>query len=84
MLDIHTFYEPGYTHITAEEVQRTMDRIVARAADRVAGEAPGAVTTTHTHEAAPAEGLIDAARDADLLVVGRGGSAGSAGSCSDR
>ena len=36
VLDIRTCYEPGYTHITAEEVQRTMDRTVAEAAARAA------------------------------------------------
>ena len=70
VLDIRTLHEPGYTHITAEEVQDTMDRTVAEAVERAAEVAPGVVTTTATLEASPAGGLLEAAEGADLLVVG--------------
>ncbi len=70
VLDIRTFYEPGYTHITADEVQDTMDRIVAEAVERAGEVAPGVVTTTGTGEASPAGGLLEAAEGAELLVVG--------------
>ena len=70
VLDIRTFYEPGYTHITAEEVARTMERTVEEAAARAAAVAPGVVTTTAVREASPAAALLEAAEGADLLVVG--------------
>jgi nucleotide-binding universal stress UspA family protein len=36
VLEIHTTYEPGYVHVTKEEVQRAMKRIVGKALDDVA------------------------------------------------
>ena len=50
VLDIHTAYEPGYEFITAEEVQRTMDRRIAAAVARVAEVVPGVATTSGTHD----------------------------------
>lgn len=79
VLDIRTSYEPGYTHVTSDEVQRTMDRIVAEAAARAAQVAPGVATTTGTHEAAPATALLEAAQGADLLVIGSRGLGGFSG-----
>ena len=78
-LEIQTAYEPGYEFITRDEVQRTMDRLVAEARAHVATEAPGVTTSSGTHEESPAKVLIDASDGADLLVVGSRGLGGFKG-----
>jgi nucleotide-binding universal stress UspA family protein len=79
VLEIQTAYEPGYVHVTQEEVQRGMDRLVEHAAAHVATIAPGVVTIGKTHEQSPAEVLIEASEGADLLVVGSRGLGGFKG-----
>lgn len=76
VLEIQTAYEPGYVHITGDEVQRVMGRIVDEARARVATLAPDVATTCETHEEVPAKALIDAGDGADLLVVGSRGLGG--------
>ena len=78
-LDIHTAYEPGYTFITHDEVERTMDRLIAEAATRVSGAHPTVTTSSGTHEDSPATVLIEAGEGADLLVIGTRGRGGFAG-----
>jgi nucleotide-binding universal stress UspA family protein len=79
VLDIQTAYEPGYTFITHDEVERTMERRVDEAAAYVAKVAPRVVTKSATHEEGPAAALIEASEGADLLVVGSRGLGGFAG-----
>jgi nucleotide-binding universal stress UspA family protein len=79
VLDIHTAYEPGYEFITAEEVQRTMDREIVTAVAHVAEVAPGVTTTSGTHEESPANALIEASDGAALLVIGSRGLGGFKG-----
>jgi len=79
VLDIQTAYEPGYEFITAEEVQRTMDRQIVTAVARAAQVAPGVATTSGTHEESPANALIEASDGAALLVVGSRGLGGFKG-----
>lgn len=79
VLEIHTAYEPGYVHVTKEEVQRGMERVVAEARDHVENLAPGVTVTCHTHEESPANLLLSASDGADLLVVGSRGFGGFKG-----
>jgi len=75
-LDIHTAYEPGYTFITYDEVERTMDRLIAGATSRVAEAHPSVPISSGTHQDSPTKVLIAAAEGADLLVVGTRGRGG--------
>lgn len=79
VLEIQTAYEPGYQFITHDEVQRTMERLIAEAKDRVAKTAPGVHTASGVHEESPARILIEASDGADLLVVGSRGLGGFKG-----
>jgi len=79
VLEIQTAYEPGYVHVTKEEVQRGMDRLVDGASAHVATATPGVVTSGNTHERSPAKVLIEASKGADLLVVGSRGLGGFKG-----
>jgi len=79
VLEIQTAYEPGYVHVTKEEVQRSLDRLVEDASAHVAMATPGVVTVGKTHEQSPAEVLIEASKGADLLVVGSRGLGGFKG-----
>jgi len=79
VLEIQTAYEPGYVHVTKDEIQRSMDLLVKEAAARVAELAPGVATISETHEESPATVLIKASDGADLLVVGSRGLAGFKG-----
>ena len=81
VLDIRTFYEPGYTHITAEEVARTMERTVEEAAARAAAVAPGVVTTTAVREASPPRPCSRRRRVPTSWWSARGTSERSADSC---
>jgi nucleotide-binding universal stress UspA family protein len=79
LLDIQTAYEPGYVHVTKDEIQRCMDVLVKEAAARVAELTPGVTTASGTHEESPAKVLIEASDGADLLVVGSRGLGGFKG-----
>ena len=79
VLEIQTAYEPGYVHVTQEEVQRSMNRLVEDASAHVAKVAPGVATVGKTHEESPAKALIKASEGADLLVVGSRGLGGFKG-----
>jgi nucleotide-binding universal stress UspA family protein len=79
VLEIQTAYEPGYVHVTKDEIQRGMDLLVKEAAARVAELAPGVATISETHEESPATVLIKASDGADLLVVGSRGLGGFKG-----
>ena len=78
-LEIQTAYEPGYVHVSKDEIQRCMDVLVEEAAARVAKLTPGVTTITGTHERTPATVLVDASDGADLLVVGSRGLGGFKG-----
>jgi nucleotide-binding universal stress UspA family protein len=79
VLEIETAYEPGYLHVTKDEIQRCMDVLIENAAARVAKLAPGVTTVGRTHEESPAAVLIEASEGADLLVVGSRGLGGFKG-----
>ena len=79
VLDIQAAYEPGYEFITADEVERTMDRRVAAAVAHVAEVTPGVATSSGTHQESPANTLIEASDGAALLVVGSRGLGGFKG-----
>ena len=79
VLEIQTAYEPGYVHVTKEEIQRCMDHLVEDAAAHVAKVAPGVATIGKTREQSPARVLIKASEGADLLVVGSRGLGGFKG-----
>jgi nucleotide-binding universal stress UspA family protein len=79
VLEIQTAYEPGYVHVTKDEIQRRMDVLVEEAAARVAKLTPGVTTISGTHERTPAKALIEASDGADLLVVGSRGLGGFKG-----
>jgi nucleotide-binding universal stress UspA family protein len=79
VLEIQTAYEPGYSFITRDEVERIMDRLVEESAKQVAALTPGVTTKGETHERSPATALIEASQGADLLVVGSRGMGGFKG-----
>jgi nucleotide-binding universal stress UspA family protein len=79
VLEIQTAYEPGYVHVTHDEIQRSMERLVEEAAARVTKLAPRVTTTSETHEESPAKALIEASDGADLLVIGSRGLGGFKG-----
>lgn len=79
VLEIQTAYEPGYVHVTKDEIQRCMNVLIEDAAARVAKLAPEVTTVGETHEESPAAVLIDASKGADLLVVGSRGLGGFKG-----
>ncbi len=79
VLEIHTAYEPGYVHVTQDEIQKNMERLVEEATARVAQLAPGVTTKSVTREESPATALIEASDGADLLVVGARGLGGFKG-----
>jgi nucleotide-binding universal stress UspA family protein len=79
VLEINTAYSPGYEFITPAEVQVTMQNLIVEATNRVAEVAPGVEVIGVTHEGSPAKILVEASRDADLLVVGSRGLGGFKG-----
>lgn len=79
VLEIQTAYEPGYVHVTKDEIQRCMDALIEDARARVAKVASGVTTVGETHEESPARVLIEASDGADLLVVGSRGLGGFKG-----
>ena len=78
-LEIHTAYSPGYVFVTPEDVRQAMQRVVREATEKAEAAAPGVPVRAVTHEATPARSLVEASRDADLLVVGSRGHGGFAG-----
>ncbi len=79
VLEIQTAYEPGYVHVTKEEIQDSMDSLIEEAKARVAKVAPRLTMISETHEAHPATVLLNASDGADLLVVGSRGLGGFKG-----
>ncbi len=79
VLEIHTAYEPGYVHVTKDEIQRGMERVLEEARARVAKLVPGVTTTCQAHEETPAHVLLRVSVGADLLVVGSRGLGGFKG-----
>jgi nucleotide-binding universal stress UspA family protein len=64
---------------TAQEAaRRAAEKAVAEAADRLGRPGPASVTVLAVSGSAPARELIEASRDADLLVVGARGGGGFA------
>lgn len=78
-LEVHTAYRPGYVFATEEDVREDMQQVVDEAAAAAEAAAPGVSVSRTTHEATPARSLIEASRDADMLVVGSRGRGGFAG-----
>ena len=70
LLEIHTANKPGYEFGSKDDFMRGMERTVEDAARQAKEVAPDVLVTTHVHERAPSDALIDASNDADLLVVG--------------
>ncbi len=79
VLEIHSAYEPGYVHVTRDEIQRAMERTVDEARERAAKLVPGVTVTCQTHEDSPARALLQASAGADLLVLGSRGLGGFKG-----
>ena len=79
VLEGHTSFEPGYVFISRDEVEMTMKKIVDQAAAVVANIAPGVTFQGVTHDGFAAKDLIDASKEADLLVVGSRGLGGFRG-----
>jgi nucleotide-binding universal stress UspA family protein len=67
--------ELAYVDVLRSDVQEMLDVLV----DEVAGENPGVAIVRVVAEGPPAQVLIEAAADADLLVVGSRGRGGFAG-----
>lgn len=61
-----------------EKARKAAEEAVSQAADRLGGAAPASVTVRAV-SGVPAQALIDASKDADLVVVGRRGGGGFAG-----
>jgi nucleotide-binding universal stress UspA family protein len=79
VLELVTAYRPGYTYASAEDIQAAMDSVLDDARNHVATLSPELTLKSATHEAIPAKVLIDASREADLLVVGCRGLGGFSG-----
>jgi nucleotide-binding universal stress UspA family protein len=79
VLEGHTSYEPGYVFISREEVQMAVKRVIDEATAHLADIAPGVSFNGVTHEGPAAKSLIDASKEADLLVVGSRGIGGFTG-----
>jgi nucleotide-binding universal stress UspA family protein len=63
--------------ILQEQAQKTAQKVVDEAAERLGGAAPSSITV-RALVGLPAVDLIDASKDADLLVVGSRGAGGFA------
>lgn len=72
----HASYGSGYLFLSSEEVEIAMRKAIDEAADRVADIAPGVSFKGVLHEGPPAKVLVEASKDADLLVVGSRGRGG--------
>lgn len=78
-LEIHTAYAPGYEFGTRDDYLRAMELTVETAARQAVEVAPDVSVTTHVHERAPSDALIEASKGANLLVVGTRGLGGFKG-----
>ena len=79
VLEGHTSFEPGYVFISRDEVELAMKKVVDHAAAVVANIAPGVTFKGVAHDGFAAKDLIDASKEADLLVVGSRGLGGFRG-----
>lgn len=79
VLEGHTSFEPGYVFISRDEVELAMKKVVDHAATVVANIAPGVTFKGVAHDGFAAKDLIDASKEADLLVVGSRGLGGFKG-----
>ena len=79
VLEGHTSFEPGYVFISRDEVELAMKKVVDQAAAVVANIAPGVTFKGVAHDGFAAKDLIDASKEADLLVVGSRGLGGFRG-----
>jgi nucleotide-binding universal stress UspA family protein len=79
VLEAHTTYGPGYEFITPQEVHMAMQRVLDQAENHIADIAPGLVFEGVMHDGPAAKFLIEASKDADLLVVGSRGLGGFKG-----
>ena len=71
----------GFVPPVSESIDQTFREVAAEAAEEAAGRAreAGVEVETDVREGHPAEILVEAAQDADLLVVGSRGHGGFAG-----
>lgn len=68
-----TSYPPD--HALAEQARQSAHDAVAKAAAQLGGSGPASVTVRAV-SGSPAEELLDAARDADMIVIGSRGAGG--------
>lgn len=69
----------GYPWTGSFDLQDVTQRVLAETADAVLGDDPGLTVKQEVVEGHAAQRLIDASRDADLVVVGSRGHGGFAG-----
>lgn len=75
----HVAYAPdvsGMMPYPGDMLRGAAQSVLAGVMSRVADEAKGLTVTSHVEECSGAAALIDASKDADLLVVGRRGHGG--------
>ncbi len=70
---------PGYAGVPKDAFSEAATRTLAEATKQVAGLLPDSQIETQVVEASPARALIEASKDADLLVVGSRGRGGFKG-----
>jgi nucleotide-binding universal stress UspA family protein len=70
---------PSYFDTQVDAARGDAEHVIAQALEQVAAQAQGVDVEAHAVEGAPAEALLEAARDAALLVVGARGRGGFRG-----